>query len=72
MWQVCKNRLATKDKLNWWDIETDGWYLLYAHEPESIEYLFFKCGFSAYVWSGIQHCCLIYRGVYAWKEELDS
>ncbi|KAL3537973.1 hypothetical protein ACH5RR_001339 [Cinchona calisaya] len=63
--------LATKDRLCEWGITTEVKCNLCYSENETMEHLFFKYGYTGYIWERLQQYCKLCRGNSGWHEELE-
>lgn len=53
VWLAMKNRLATMDRVSQWSRGVDVTCVLCNNEAETREHLFFKCSYSAKLWSSL-------------------
>ena len=51
-WLAAHNRLATGDRILWWNPQADPVCWLCKSEVESRDHLFFECSYSKEVWKG--------------------
>ncbi|XP_077223409.1 uncharacterized protein LOC143857022 [Tasmannia lanceolata] len=59
VWKAMLNRLSTKDRICRINSAIDAKCCLCNAVPESVDHLFFKCGFTSWIWKAILWRALI-------------
>uniref|UniRef100_A0A5B7BH22 Reverse transcriptase zinc-binding domain-containing protein n=1 Tax=Davidia involucrata TaxID=16924 RepID=A0A5B7BH22_DAVIN len=67
---ICKNALYTKSKLREWGMISDDSCVLCGLQTETIDHLFFLCGFSNSLWGKILQMVSIYKTVGSYDQEI--
>ncbi|XP_058180233.1 uncharacterized protein LOC131298779 [Rhododendron vialii] len=70
LWLACLKRLTTKERLHKWGMKIEPGCVLCSQCGETLQHLFFECGFSSSIWEVILHRFQIHRGVEAWNMEV--
>ncbi|XP_070017114.1 uncharacterized protein LOC142172448 [Nicotiana tabacum] len=71
LYRVAHRSLLTRERLGRWGLLEDTACALCNSEEETIEHLFFKCSFSAQVWTAMLEWQGIKRQVMTWGQELE-
>jgi len=69
LWMVCKGKLLTRDKLKRWGCINDDICVLCGSVSESLDHLFFQCGFAKSLWTVVKWRNGITRSNSNWEEE---
>lgn len=70
LWVAINNRLATKDKLRLWGLNSNDTCVLCNGQAECRNHLFFECSFSADIWKKVLILCAVRRHPRYWQNEL--
>jgi hypothetical protein len=66
-----RNGLTTGDELGGWGFKGEVQCVFCRSCLESIDHLFFECGFSKRLWLALMEKCLLYTPPYSWSEVLN-
>jgi hypothetical protein len=68
LWLVFRQAIATKEKICGWGFMGHTLYRFCFHVQESIDHLFFQCGFSRHIWRNLMADCLSPSPIVSWDD----